>query len=113
METAKALLSPEFSTALRPYLEAGLSFPAARSRALSHMGLDGASLEKPNDILAAEYCKAILKQESAMDILPIHRPGDYHAVDADRENPSATALRENCPWRKLAGICTGDCPERF
>lgn len=93
VETAKALLSPEFSAALRPHLEAGLSFPAARCRALGDMGLADARLEKPNDILAVEYCKAILRQESPMELLPIFRPGDYHAQDADRKNPSATALR--------------------
>ena len=57
-------------------------------------------LERPNDILAVEYCKAILAGAAASS-LPICRPGDYHALDADRENPSATALRRIMagePW---------------
>ena len=33
METASALLSAEFSEKLRPHLDAGLSFPAARTKA--------------------------------------------------------------------------------
>ena len=71
----------------------GLSFPAARSRAAADLGADATVLERPNDILAVEYCKAILAQGSKLTPLPIARPGDYHAREADRDNPSATALR--------------------
>ncbi len=93
LATARALLSPAFSEALRFHLDAGLSFPAARARALESMGLDNSLLTSPNDILAVEYCKAILAQRTAMAPAPIHRPGSYHATTADPENPSATALR--------------------
>lgn len=93
METAEALLSPHFSAALRVQLDKGLSFPAARQAALAEMGLDGKLLETPNNILAVEYCKAILSQNSAMAPLPIVRRGNYHDTEIDRENPSATALR--------------------
>ncbi len=93
METAQALLSPRFCPALRSFLEEGLSFPAARVRALETMGCDTSLLRSPNDILAVEYCKAILAQGLAMDILPIRREGSYHDLAPDRENPSATALR--------------------
>ncbi len=91
--TARALESEGFSPALRSFLDAGLSFPAARAKALEAMGLSAELLAKPNDTLAVEYCKAILSQGSAMEILPIHRNGDYHSETADRENPSATFLR--------------------
>ena len=93
METASALLSTEFSEKLRPQLDAGLSFPAARAKALTEMGMDAAILDTPNNILAVEYCKAILAQGCAMNILPIYRGGSYHDEEADAENPSATSLR--------------------
>lgn len=93
MQTAQALQSEAFSQHLRPHLDAGLSFPAARSKALTEMGLQANLLETPNNILAVEYCKAILSQNSPMEILPIHRQGSYHDQIADEENPSATALR--------------------
>ena len=60
MTTADALLSPRFSDALRLQLDKGLSFPAARQAALGALGLSGDLLTLPNNILAAEYCKAIL-----------------------------------------------------
>lgn len=91
MATARALLSERFPPLLRSALDTGLSFPVARQAALEAMGLPGVTL--PNDILGVEYCKAILSQNSPMDIFPIHREGSYHAEFADEENPSATAVR--------------------
>ena len=91
MATAKALLSPSFSEALRRQLDLGLSFPAARAAAL---GEDASLLANPNDILGVEYCKAILAQNSPMQIFPILREGGYHDTAVDTENPSATAVRQ-------------------
>ena len=99
-ETAKALLSPDFSPALRQALENGCSFPAARQKALKTLGLSGALLENPNDILAVEYCKAIFLQNSSMKPLPIKRGGSYHAIEPDAENPSATSLRQRIEAQK-------------
>ena len=93
MNTAKALLSEELPPLLRNHLEQGKSFPAARQAALEEMGLDASLLESPNNILAVEYCKAILSQKSNMEPMPIHRGGDYHDTQAQLENPSATAIR--------------------
>lgn len=92
MDTAKALLSEAFPPILRTYLEKGLSFPAARAAALEEMGID--ALTQPNDILAVEYCKAILSQNSPLIPWPIQRGGDYHDEEAHEENPSATAVRK-------------------
>ncbi len=93
MTTAGALLGDEFSGALRQQLDRGLSFPAARQTALEQLGLDASVLKNPNDILAVEYCKAILSQNAGMKILPICRTGGYHDITADPANPSATAVR--------------------
>ena len=91
--TARALLSSGFPPLLRQQLDTGMSFPAARQAALEQMGVSSLALSQPNDILAVEYCKAILRQNSPMNIFPIHRQGSYHAEVADAENPSATAVR--------------------
>ena len=93
LSTAQALLSEEFSDKLKEELEKGASFPAARQAALEAMGLDAALLAQPNDILAVEYCKAILSQNCKMKPMPIRREGNYHDPTADKENPSATAVR--------------------
>ena len=93
MQTAQALLQPEFPPLLRAELDTGKSFPAARQAALEAMGIDAALLSQPNNILGVEYCKAILTHNCTMRPFPIHREGSYHAEIADSENPSATAVR--------------------
>ena len=102
LETAKVLLSDEFRIPLRQELESGKSFPAARQAALEKLGLDGQVLTSPNNILAVEYCKAILARKSSMKPLLILREGSYHDESPDPENPSATAVRkligENGEW---------------
>jgi predicted nucleotidyltransferase len=57
------------------------------------MGHDATLLKTPNNILAVEYCKAILAQGSSMKPMPILRQGSYHDQLPDAENPSATAVR--------------------
>ena len=106
MEAARVLLSEDFSPLLRRELDSGKSFPAARADALSRMGLSGEILRRPNDILAVEYCKAILALHSPMIPFPIRRDGDYHDQAPHRENPSATAVRrlmlEGGAWDSFA-----------
>ena len=93
LAAAQTLLSADFSSLLRRELDSGKSFPAARQAVLEHMGVTGRILSQPNNILAVEYCKAILSQGSSLIPFPIHREGCYHAEEADPRNPSATSLR--------------------
>ena len=97
MSTAKLLRSPAFSEALRAGLADGDSFAALRQRTLENLGGDGSVLRNPNDILAVEYCKALLALDSKISPLAITRYGGYHDTAPDPENPSATALRAMMP----------------
>ena len=93
VQTAQALLSPQFSDLLKEEIASGCSFPIARQQALARMGID-TSLSNPNDILGVEYTKAILSQQSSMTIFPVFRNGDYHSQVLSSLAPSATALRK-------------------
>lgn len=93
LSAAQGLLHPDFPPLLRQALDTGKSFPAARQAALEQMGVDASVLSQPNNILAVEYCKAILTQGLSMVPYPIYRAGSYHATTADADNPSATAVR--------------------
>lgn len=104
LDIAKALLSEDFSQFLKQRLQQGISFPAAREAALSEMGRDASLLKTPNNILAVEYCKAILAQNSPMNPMPICREGSYHEQLPDPVNPSATAIRalmEGTEWKRF------------
>lgn len=115
MDTASFLLTETCSHSLREQLDKGVSFPAARQAALDEHGLDGSVLLQPNNILAVEYCKAILQQASAMKPVCIQRNSSYHDQTPDKNEPSATALRhllENSnPWQDFVPPETVSCLE--
>lgn len=95
-----------FKKTLRALLAQGVSFPKAREAALleylnSREDYFPAEIfhekffEKPNNILAIEYCRAILRLRSRMEILPVARMGSgYHDERMDGLFCSASALRK-------------------
>lgn len=88
---AQALNSPDFDAAIRPHLDLGLSYPAAREKALEALVGQAARLvEQPNNNLAAEYLRAL-----PVDITPIaiQRTGEHDGPMA-QDFPSASALRK-------------------
>ena len=91
LQAADALLSPRFSLLLKEELETGKSFPAARQAVLERLGLP--PLTTPNDLLAVEYTKAVIRQGSSVELFPILREGAYHDRTLTPASPSATALR--------------------
>ena len=94
---------------LKQELAGGASFPAARQRALERLGAPGAALlERPNSILAVEYCKALLRRGSRMRPIVLHRAGDYHGGSA-ADAPSASFLRGQADW---AGYMPEGCAGR-
>ena len=79
MELAKILAEePEdFQTALRRNLKNGMTFPKARSMALSAVFPESEKYQQllfsPNNILGIEYCKAILRENSSISPVSIKR----------------------------------------
>lgn len=112
LSTAERLLGDDFSPALQQQLDKGLSFPAARAKALETLGADPSLLNTPNNILGVEYCKAILSFGCSMKPMVIHREGNYHGLEADCQNPSATAVRQRMiggnPWESLVPEMAAD-----
>lgn len=82
---------------LQASIKEGNSFPKAREKALTALlGQEAAAfVSSPNNILALEYCIALLERGSSIQAMPILRKGSgYHEKDIS-ENilPSATAIR--------------------
>ena len=94
---ATVLLSEGFPALLKQELSTGVSFAAARQQAVERMETseDAALLAQPNNILGVEYCKSLLRRESAIRPLTIQRKGaGYHETEPEAELPSATMLRQ-------------------
>lgn len=95
---------PLYRSTLQKHLKNGLTFPEARSAALKeYLSFSDHTvfadslhsfLETPNNLLGAEYCKALQKRKSPISILPIHRiSSDYRSTSLEGDFCSATALR--------------------
>ena len=90
-----------YSASLARLIQDGVSFPAARSRALCEYFRDNydstsekldAFIASPNNILAIEYEKALMNCD--ITGFPIQRVGEgYHSTDSTCEFSSATAVR--------------------
>ena len=93
-ETASLLLEHQTVQDTLLHLKTGISYAAARERALYARVKEKAEiLQKPNNILAVEYCKALIRRESDVNILPIERKGAGHDQGAEGEYASASHIR--------------------
>ncbi|MBQ6000693.1 MAG: nucleotidyltransferase family protein [Clostridia bacterium] len=81
---AKLLCSEHFEPLLREELALGLPYAAARQRALIRLGGKGELLTNPNDNLAVEYCKALIRREMQLPLFAVQRQGAGHNQPADR-----------------------------
>jgi len=100
---ADACIRAENGERIRELLSEGLSYAAARDRAVAELsGEETASLLRtPNNILGVEYLKAIRRLDTAMDVFTVPRLGAAHdaafgVLMAPGQNHGAdsTVLRE-------------------
>ena len=86
-----------YTQLLKRHLKNGISFPAARQKALSsYMGISDSSflLNDPNNILGIEYLKALRRVGSKIRPFTIKRMGaDYHDQTLRSNYSSASAIR--------------------
>lgn len=106
---ARQMDTEAFQEKLRAGLDAGLPYAAARQQAL---GDENGLLDTPNNILALEYCRAILRTGSDLEPLAVIRNSNYHDIHAQKDEPSATAVRalfpdgswQDCMPSEAAGV---------
>lgn len=102
----------DFRTILSQYLDKGLSYPAARSKAMeAYFTINGSNnipaslLSSPNNILGIEYMRSLLTLGSSIEPVTIKRfAAGYHdtEIGPSRSIASATSVREEL---KSAGGC--------
>lgn len=97
---AGALLAPDMDERIKDELALGLSYAAARQRAVQKfLGEDAALLSSPNDILAVEYLKALQCYAPSVQPLAIPRVGAGHDQEGEFAFLSASDIRR----RVIAG----------
>ncbi len=83
----------EYQNILKQELKKGLVFPVARANALK-LFTGNECVSSPNNILAVEYIKALLKLNSNIQPFTIKRQiAEYHSTDILENIASATAIR--------------------
>ena len=86
---------PVFSSLLKERLAGGAGYPAALSSALSAALPEAKGLlDRPNNILAVCYLRAIMRLRLKVEPVVIPRTGNYHAAFPDPAAPSASSLRD-------------------
>lgn len=88
----------EFKNTLSQELSKGNTFASARGKTVAHfLGKDAENiLKQPNNLLAIEYLKAIIRQDSSLKPILIKRTGaDHNSMHSNNGFASATLIREN------------------
>ncbi len=82
----------EIEKHVKGFLDEGLSYPKAMGE--SYKKVTGNSFEKPNDLLAISYLKAIKDLKAKITPATIKRSNDYHDKNLNNTVVSASAIRE-------------------
>ncbi len=84
-----------FNGILKETLAGGAGWPTAVSAALAGVLPEARGLlDKPNNILAVCYLRALRRLALSLQHVVIPRAGNYHAATVSPDAPSASALRE-------------------
>lgn len=104
----------EFKEKLKKYLDSGNSLPVSRQKAIEELMKEDKVvfseitetlniLNKPNNILAIEYLKALYKTKSNIEpIFTTRSNSDYSSADLNGKDSSATAIRTRLLSKKKA-----------
>lgn len=90
---------PKFKNELKKELALGLSYPMARCNAINEIYKNDKEtkdiMNMPNNILAVEYCKELIRLKSKMQPYVIKRNGPgFHEMDVIDNISSATNIRQ-------------------
>ena len=86
------LNNKEYSKLVKKYMDEGISYPTAMSKALKK--ISGKTINTPNDLLGLSYVKEIIKNNYKIRPVTIKRTSDYNSKKIEGKITSATSIRE-------------------
>ena len=104
--TAELLLSPQFEEEVAKALETGVSYAAARSKALSALGGDGGVLESANNALGVDYLRALMKLGSTIKPITVPRDMALLSASAIRDGMGEENWTEHIPKESMSDSLT-------
>ena len=94
LAVSAAMQTEGYRAALQAQLKTGVSYAAARQKALSSVGANAELLDGPNDLLGIEYLNAMAALEAPFSPVAIRREGAGHDEAGTGALRSASQLRE-------------------
>lgn len=89
----------EYENKIRHYLNEGYNYPKSCSLALND--ISSIMIDKPNDVLALEYVRAIYNINSNIKPISIKRTNKYHEEEILNNITSASSIRKNINNKSL------------
>lgn len=86
------LNNKEYDTLVKKYLDEGINYPTAMSKALKT--LSDKTINTPNDILGLSYVKEIIKNNYNINPVTIKRDSDFNSKNIEGKITSASSIRE-------------------
>ena len=86
------LNNKEYNNIVKNYLDNGINYPTALSKALSD--ITNTTINKPNDLLGLSYIKEIIKNDYKITPVTIKRTNDYHSKDINSNIINASLIRK-------------------
>ena len=91
IDSAKISLTNQYQNKVKEYINKGINYPTALSKALNNFGKT--LINQPNDILGICYIKEIMKINSPIKPFTIKRTNDFHETNLNNNIASATSIR--------------------
>ena len=85
------LNNEEYDSLVKNYMDEGLNYPTAMSKALND--ISNIKIDLPNDLLGLSYIKEIKKQNSNIEAISIKRDNNYNSLELTDTIASASAIR--------------------
>ncbi|MBP3635193.1 MAG: nucleotidyltransferase [Bacilli bacterium] len=92
-------LTNEYDLKVKEYIDKGINYPTALSKALESFGYKG--INSPNDILGISYVRELKKLNSKIIPLTIKRTNEHNSTKLTKYITSASSIRENIKKKKI------------
>ena len=90
--TKTQLKNENYDKLVKEYLDKGLNYPTAMSKALKD--ILGYTIKEPNDLLGISYIKEIIRNKYSIEPVSIKRTNNYHSQELTEELANASLLRK-------------------
>ncbi|HLR71942.1 MAG TPA: nucleotidyltransferase [Pseudogracilibacillus sp.] len=103
----------EYDQTVQSFLQKGLSYPSASSKAYQEIGMEHLDLFQPNNILGFSYVKTIVENNLSIQATTIQRKSShFHDENIEDTIASATSIRKELALEEFSQKVASAIPEK-